>query len=301
TLRGLDRQAAVLKSAVSDFTAADAVTRHRFADGIANGIDVGRSGSLLADSQAQLADIRNNRALVEHAIAALVGLPAASLRIAPAVVTLQMPAVPLGLPSTLLERRPDVAAAERRVFAANRTVGVERAAFFPSLDLGGAGGYQSTALGTLLTAPSLFWSVGPSLALGLFEGGRRHARVAEARAAWTEAADHYRETALGAFQQVEDGLSQLRDLGIESDDEDRAASEASAAAHASFTRYVKGVSDYLDVLTAQTTEVTEQQRAVQVHTARLLAGVDLVQALGGDWNPADNRLAAPATPPPAAP
>ena len=138
---------------------------------------------------------------------------------------------------------------------------------------------------TAPSAPSLFWTIGPSLALNLFDGGRRHAQVAEARAAWAEAGDHYREVALAAFQQVDDGLSQLHLLGTEGDAEDRAAVQATIAERASYTRYVKGVSDYLDVLTAQTTALTTRRRAVQVATLRLLAGIDLVRALGGGWTP----------------
>ena len=159
TLRGLDQQAEVLTGAIADFAEADAVTRRRFAGGIASGIDTGRSGAQLADAQGQLADVRNARALLEHAIASLVGVPASSMRIAPSLAPLSLPSVPLGLPSRLLQRRPDVAAAERRVFAANRGIGVARAAFFPSLMLGGAGGFQSTALAGLISAPSLFWTV----------------------------------------------------------------------------------------------------------------------------------------------
>ena len=284
-LRGLDEETDVLAGAVANFAQADAVTRRRFTAGIANGIDAGRAGAQLADAEAQLADVRSGRALLEHAIAALVGVPPESLTIAKAPVTLQVPAVPLGLPSTLLQRRPDVAAAERRVFAANRGIGVARAAYFPSLQLGGEGGFQSTALASLVTAPSLFWTIGPSFALNLFDGGRRHAQVSEARAAFAEAGDHYREVALAAFQQVDDGLSQLHLLGTEGDAEQRAAVQATIAERASYTRYVKGVSNYLDVLTAQTTALTTRRRAVQVSTLRLLAGIGLVRALGGGWTP----------------
>jgi NodT family efflux transporter outer membrane factor (OMF) lipoprotein len=293
-LRGLDREADVLAGAVKDFAQADGVTRRRFAGGIANGIDVGRAGAQLADAEAQLADVRSGRALLEHAIASLVGVAPESLTIAPAPVTLHQPAVPLGLPATLLQRRPDVAAAERRVFAANRAIGVARAAFFPALQLGGEGGFQSTELASLVSAPSLFWTIGPSMALNLFAGGRRHAQLAEARAAWVEAGDHYREVALAAFQQVDDGLSQLRILGTEGDAEDRAAVQATIAERASYTRYVKGVANYLDVLTTQTTALTTRRRAEQIATLRLVAGIELVRALGGGWTPAASAATAAA-------
>ena len=281
TLRGLDQQAEVLTGAIADFAEADAVTRRRFAGGIASGIDTGRSGAQLADAQGQLADVRNARALLEHAIASLVGVPASSMSIAPSLAPLSLPSLPLGLPSTLLQRRPDVAAAERRVFAANRGIGVARAAFFPSLMLGGAGGFQSTALAGLISAPSLFWTVGPSLATTLFDGGRRHAQVAAARAEWAAASSHYREVALAAFQQTEDGLSELHNLGDEASAEDRAAAQATIAERAATTRYVKGVSDYLEVVTEQTTALAARRRAVQVGTLRMQAAVDLARALGG--------------------
>lgn len=282
-LRGLDRQADVLAKALVDYTQADTVTRRRLAGGIASGIDVGASGALLADAQAQVADVHNSRALLEHAIASLIGVPPESLIIAPAATPLSLPAVPLGLPSTLLQRRPDVAAAERRVFAANRAIGVARAAFFPALQLGGEGGLQSTALAGLIAAPSLFWTIGPSLAATVFDGGRRHARVVESRAAWAEAGDQYRETALAAFQQVEDGLSQLHNLGDEAAAENRAADQAEIAQRASYSRYVKGVANYLDVLTVQTTALATRRRAEQITTQRLLASIDLCRALGGGW------------------
>ena len=190
-----------------------------------------------------MADVRNSRALLEHAIASLVGVPASSMSISPSSAPLFLPTVPLGLPSTLLQRRPDVAAAERRVFAANSGIGVARAAFFPSLMLGGAGGFQSTALAGLIFAPNLFWTVGPNLAMTLFDGGRRHAQVAAARAEWAAASSHYREVALAAFQQTEDGLSGLHNLGDEAAADNRAAVQATIAERAATTRYVKGVSD----------------------------------------------------------
>ena len=283
-LRGLDQQAGILSDAISAYAEADAVTRRRFAGGIASGIDTGRSGAQLADAQGQLAEVRGARALLEHAIASLVGVPASSMSIAPSSAQLSLPTVPLGLPSTLLQRRPDVAAAERRVCAANRDIGVARAAFFPSLMLGGAGGFQSTALVWLISAPNLFWTVGPNLAMTLFDGGRRRAQVAAARAEWAAASSHYREVALAAFQQTEDGLSELHNLGDEAAADNRAAVQATIAERAATTRYVKGVSDYLEVVTAQTTALAARRRAVQVSTLRMQAAVELARALGGGWS-----------------
>jgi NodT family efflux transporter outer membrane factor (OMF) lipoprotein len=283
-LRGLDRERQLLARTVDAYAKADAMTQRRYAGGIADGIDTGRSGTQLADAQAQLADVENARALVEHAIASLAGTPASGFSLAPADRPLTAAPPPSTLPSTLLQRRPDIAAAERRMFAANQRIGVAKAAFFPALGLGAGGGYQSTALAGLLASPNLFWSVGPSLAVSLFDGGRRRADVRAARAEWEQATAHYRATALGAFQQVEDSLSRLHHLGDEQAAEDRAVAAASQAASLSYNRYVKGAASYLDVVTAQTAELAARRRALQMETARLQAGVALVETLGGGWD-----------------
>ena len=282
-LRGLDRQIGVLSAAVDDYTRADTLTSNRFKGGIASGVDVGRSGAQLADAQAQLADVRIARGLLEHAIASLVGVPASDLQIAAANSNLDMPPLPAILPSTLLERRPDVAAAERRMFSANREIGVTRAAFFPSIGLGGSGGFQSTALSGILAAPNLFWSVGPNAVFNLFDGGRRKARMEIARAKWAEATGAYRQTVLQAFQQVEDSLLRLHYLGDEAAAQQRATAMSEQAASLSYNRYVKGTANFLDVVTAQTAELSDQRRAIQVDTLRLQAAVALIQATGGGW------------------
>ena len=284
-LRGLDRERQLLARTVDAYAKADAMTGQRYAGGIADGIDTGRSGTQLADAQAQLADVENARALVQHAIASLVGTPASGFSLAAADGALAPPP-PATVPSTLLQRRPDIAATERRMFAENRKIGVAKAAFFPALGLGGAGGYQSTALAGLLASPNLFWSVGPSLAVSLFDGGRRRAGVRAAQAEWEQASAHYRATALAAFQQVEDALSRLHHLGDEQAAEDRAVAAATQAASLSYNRYVKGAASYLDVVTAQTAELAARRRALQMETARLQANVALVEALGGGWREA---------------
>ena len=286
-LRGLDREHQLLARTLDAYAKADAMTQQRYAGGIADGIDTGRSGTQLADAQAQLADVENARALVEHAIASLVGTPASSFSLTPADGALAAPPPPAILPSTLLQRRPDIAAAERQMFAENRKIGVAKAAFFPALGLGGAGGYQSTALVGLLASPNLFWSVGPSLAVSLFDGGRRRAGVRAARAEWEQSTAHYRTTALAAFQQVEDALSRLHHLGDEQTAEDRAVVAATQAASLSYNRYVKGAASYLDVVTAQTAQLAARRRALEMETARLQASVALVEALGGGWSGTD--------------
>lgn len=291
-LRGLDREKRLLARTVDAYAKADAMTGRRYAGGIADGIDTGRSGTQLADAQAQLADVENARALVEHAIAKLVGAPASVFSLAPADGALATPLAPPVLPSTLLQRRPDISAAERRMFAANRQIGVARAAFFPALGLGATGGFQSTALAGLVASPNLFWSVGPSLAVSLFDGGRRRAGVRAARAEWEQATASYRATTLGAFQQVEDALSRLHHLGDEQAAEDRAVTAASQAANLSYNRYIKGAASYLEVVTAQTAELAARRRALQMETAHLQASVALVEALGGGWDEADQPVLA---------
>lgn len=282
-LRGEDRQLRLLSATVDAFAKADAMTRRRFQGGIASGIDTGRSGAELADAQAQLADVQSARALTEHAIASLVGVPALSFAIPPAAIEMPVPDVPVGLPSTLLQRRPDVASAERQMFAANAEIGVAKAAFFPSISLGGQGGFQNTGLPGLFTAPNIFWSIGPSAVLNLFDGGRRRAQLAIARAAWTQATARYRRRVLTAFQEVEDGIAQLHHLGVEADAEDRAVRQAGQTEALSLNRYVKGAVTYLDVVTAQTTALQTRRAALRLDTARLQASVGLIRALGGGW------------------
>lgn len=282
-LRGLDAQARLLAATVAAFAQADELTQRRFRGGVASGIDTARSGELLADARAQAADIAAARALVEHAIASLIGKPASLFAIAPTDAQPAVPAVPVGVPSTLLQRRPDVAAAERRMFEANAGIGVARAAFFPSISLGASGGFQNTALAGLISAPNSFWGVGPSAILSLFDGGRRRAQLAVARAAWTVATASYRERVLLAFQQVEDGLAQLHHFGDEARDEAEAVRQAGEAERQALIRYDKGVVTYLDVSTAQTTALQVRRRALDLQTRRLTASIALVRALGGGW------------------
>ncbi len=284
TLRGQDRQIALLTATVDDFAKADAMTRRRFQGGIISGVDVGRSGAQLGEAQAQLADLEAARALTEHAIASLVGTPASDFSLPVASADFTIPETPTGLPSTLLQRRPDVAAAERRMAAANAEIGIAKAAFFPSLSLGGSGGVQNTGLADLLTAPNIFWSIGPSAVLNLIDGGRRRAQLAAARAIWSETTAAYRARVLQAFQDVEDQLALLRHLGEEQAAEDRAVAQASQAEEISLNRYVKGAAIYLDVVTAQTTALRVRQTALALETRRVEASIGLIRALGGGWH-----------------
>lgn len=281
TLRGQDRQLALLNQTIDAFAKADTLTRNRFQGGIATGMDVGRAGALLGEARAQYAEQEAARAVTEHAIASLVGQPASTFSIPRSDVALTLPAVPVGLPSTLLARRPDVAAAERRMAAANARIGVAKAAFFPQITLGGNGGFQGTALAGLIAAPNIFWAIGPGALLNLFDGGKRRADVAAARADWNAATEDYRARALGAFQDVEDALATLRHLGAAQAAQDQAVAAASGTERIALDRYVKGAATYLDVATAQEAALRDRQAALALETQRLATSAALSRALGG--------------------
>jgi NodT family efflux transporter outer membrane factor (OMF) lipoprotein len=292
TLRGYDLQIQLLSATVDAYAKADDMTERRFRGGIASGVDTGRSGAQLAEAQAQLADIQAARALTEHAIASLIGTPASSFTAPLETAGLPIPALPASLPSALLQRRPDIAAAERRMAAANARIGVTKAAFFPAIALGGQAGVQNTGLPDLFSAPNLFWSVGPNLVLNLLDGGRRHAQLAVARAEWTQSTAVYRRRVLQAFQDVEDNLARLHLYGVEAEAENRAVVQAGQTEALSLNRYVKGAVNYLDVVTAQTTALRTRRQALILNTLRLQASVGLIRALGGGWvNPGTQQAA----------
>jgi len=286
-LRGQDAELKLLTDTEQAYLHAQALTKDRYAAKVASGIDVSRSESQLESARALESDVRAQRAELEHAIASLVGQPASDFSIAPAVVKLPVPAEPTGLPSSLLQRRPDIASDERKVAAANANIGVAKAAFYPNISLNLTGGFQNGGGLGLLAAPYSFWSVGPSLALPLFEGGLRRAIEAGAYAARDEAAANYRSTVLGAFQEVEDNLALLHHLGQETVDETQAVTEAEHTADLSLTLYHDGAASYLDVVVSQTDALQAERTLLDLNTRRLQADIKLIRAVGGGWSTAD--------------
>ena len=246
----------------------------------------------LESTRAQLIDVGVQRSQFEHAIAVLTGRPPAELTIPVAPWSAAPPPVPLAVPSQLLERRPDIAAAERQAASANEQVGVATAAYYPTLNIGGTGGVESSAIGKLLSWPSRFWSLGPQFAETLLDFGRRRGTLRGSEAAYDAAVANYRQTVLTAFQQVEDNLSALRILEQEQAAENRAIEAAQRSLNIASAQYQSGVADYLQVLTSQTALLNSQSAAISVITSRMVASVRLVEALGGGWD--TSQLPAPA-------
>jgi NodT family efflux transporter outer membrane factor (OMF) lipoprotein len=282
-LRSLDRDSAILDETVKAYTRALTLTRQRHDAGIAPGLDVSQAQTQLEAARSQASQTLAQRALMEHAIAALLGVSASTFSIQPEIVALQLPQIPAGVPSTLVERRPDIAAAQRRLIAANANIGVARAAYFPTLTLGAQGGFQSNAFANWLSAPSSFWAIGPNAVLSVFDGGLRRAQVAQARAEFDASAANYRSTVVSSFQQVEDSLATLNHYHDAALEEKAAVDAAQRTLDLSMTLYVKGATDYLTVVTSQTAVLQTQLEALNLDTLQLRASVDLIRALGGGW------------------
>jgi len=283
-LHGLDGDAALLADAVKSYAEFLQLTRNRYAGGVASLGDVAQAETQLETTRGQLVDVGVQRAQFEHAIAILIGKPPSEFSIPAAAITTLPPAIPIGVPSALLERRPDIAANERQVAAANEQIGIAKAAFYPTLTLSASAGLESADFLKWLTWPSRFWSVGPQLAETLFDAGKRHAQVAQAEAAYDATVDTYRQTVLTALQQVEDNLSALRILAEEAEVTGRAVKAARQSLDISTDQYKGGIVAYLQVITAQTAWLSEQRVAVDLLTRRMTASVSLIEALGGGWD-----------------
>jgi len=288
SLRVADEQRRLLDDAVDAYEKSLQLTESRYRAGVAARSDVTQAQAQLEATRAQAIDVRISRAQLEHSIAILVGKAPADFSIAPRPYQLQFPDVPPLLPSTLLERRPDVAAAERRAAAANAQIGVATAAFFPTLSLAANGGFSAPSSASLFSVPFRVWSLGPSLAEKLFDAGARSAARDQAVAGWDAATATYRKTVLTALQNVEDSLAALRILAQEAVVEAVAVKAAQESLALTISQYKGGTVSYLNVITAQTTELTSRESALSIDGRRAAATVQLMQALGGGWEATAN-------------
>ena len=283
-LRGLDTQKQLLDSTVVAYQKALDLTESRYKGGIASAVDVAQAQTQLETTRAQDEDTDVQRTAFEHAIAVLIGKPPAEFSRMPTPLTAPPPPIPASVPSELLERRPDIAAAERRVQEANAGIGIARSAYYPQFLLTGEGGFESSRLGTLLQGPAGFWALAGSAAELIFDGGERRGMTEEARAAYDESVDNYRQTTLSAFEDVEDNLSALRVLQDEAKTQAAAVAAAQHSLDLSISRYKGGVTSYLEVTTAQSAALSDEVTAVSILTRRMAASVLLVKAVGGGWN-----------------
>jgi NodT family efflux transporter outer membrane factor (OMF) lipoprotein len=262
------------------------LTRNQYAVGVAGRADVAQAETQLKSTQAQAIDAAVQRAQLEHAIAILIGKPPAEFSIAAEAVPTVFPAIPVELPSGLLERRPDIAAAERRAAAANAQIGVAESAFFPSVTLSATGGFQSSLLSQLFTLPSRYWSLGPALAQIIFDAGLRRAQTAQAIATYDENVANYRQTVLTGFQEVEDNLAALRILEQEAAVQDEAVKAARESLAIVLNQYRAGTANYLAVVVIQAAALSNERAAISILGRRLTASVVLIKALGGGWKEA---------------
>ncbi len=282
--RSLDAEEQLLNSTVKQYEQALELNESRFQGGIASEVEVQQAKTILQTTQAEAIDVGVLRAQYEHAVAILIGKPPAEFSLPPLPLTAPPPHVPISVPSKLLERRPDIAAAERRVAAANAQIGVAKSAYYPTISLGASGGFESSAITTLINGPSGLWSVGLSAIGTVFDVGRRRALTDEARAAYDTQVAVYREDVLTGFQQVEDNLAAVRILENEAKVQDEAVASAQRSLDLSITRYTGGVTSYLEVITAQNAALAAEVTAVNILGRRMANTVLLIQALGGGWD-----------------
>jgi len=282
--RSLDAEEQLLNSTVKQYEQALELNENRFAGGIASEVEVEQAKTQLQTTRAAAIDVGVLRAQYEHAVAILIGKPPAEFSLPPLPLTAPPPHVPISVPSELLERRPDIAAAERRVASANAQIGVAKSAYFPTINLSASGGFESSAITTLLNGPSGLWSVGLSAVGTVFDVGRRRALNDQARAAYDFQVAAYRENVLTGFQQVEDNLAAVRILENEANVQDEAVAAARRSLDLSTTRYRGGVTSYLEVITAQSAALSDEVTAVNILGRRMASTVLLIQALGGRWD-----------------
>jgi NodT family efflux transporter outer membrane factor (OMF) lipoprotein len=285
--RSADAQEKLLNDTVKYYEEAYRITNNRFEGGVAPKSDVDQAQTQLEAARVQARDITLQRAQFEHAIAVLLGKPPASFTLSNTPLNARPPVIPPGLPSELLERRPDIAAAERRVAEANDRIGIARAAFYPTISLSGTVGIESTSFVNLFNPSSLLWSLGPALSQTLFDAGRRASLSEQANASYDETVANYRQTTLTAFQQVEDNLIALRVLQQESENQHQATLAAQSAEQIFNNRYVGGLDTYLQVVTAQTTALNNERNDIDIMRRQMDASVLLIKALGGGWNVTD--------------
>jgi len=285
-LRGLDSQAKLLNDTVTDLERQLDLTKRRLAGGVATSADVLQAQTQLETVRAQLVDVGVARAQFEHTVGTIANYQLPGFAIPPSPLDLPLPKIPLGVPSQILERRPDIAAAERRTQAANAQIGIAVSAFYPTITLGGMGGFESTHGGTWIQGPSALWSLGAQASELLFDAGRRHALTRQARDQYDAQVAAYKGAILLAFEDVEDQLSSLRILENESTVEQRAVDSAQHSFDLSNTRYKGGVTSYLEVLTAEATLLQNQRSAIDVQTRQFVSSVALIRSLGGGWDTA---------------
>jgi NodT family efflux transporter outer membrane factor (OMF) lipoprotein len=283
-VRALDAESEILRTSVAAYERALELTRNRYTGGVATAVDVAQAQAQLEGTRAQWIDVEARRAVVDHAVATLVGQPPSSVTVPVRPLAGEPPPIPAGLPADLLQRRPDVAAAERRVAAACAQVGVAGTAFFPALTLTGSAGFESAALVDLVRGVSGFWAAAPAAAMVLFDGGRRRAVSDQAKAGYDRSVALYRETTLSAFREVEDQLAALRVLSQEAAVQQAALAASERALALSTNRYKGGIATYLEVVVAQTAVLGNQRAVLNILARRLTASVLLIKALGGGWN-----------------
>jgi NodT family efflux transporter outer membrane factor (OMF) lipoprotein len=286
-LRSLDAQAQLFEQTIDAYERSLALTRNRYAGGIASRADVVQAEAQLERTRTDAIDLRVQRAQLEHAIAVLVGAAASDFSLAPAPMPAAPPVIPVGIPSQLLERRPDVASAERLAAAANAQIGVATAAYFPTVTLSASSGFESSDFSEWFTWPSRFWSVGPTVTQTIFDGGLRASATDEARAGFDASVATYRQTVLTAFQEVEDNLAALRLLAHAADAQEKAVVAAQDSVTLTTNQYKEGVVSYLNVVTVQALALNDQRTAIDLLARRLAASAQLVTALGGGWDAVD--------------